>query len=196
MQLVDTLSEIKTHYGFKTREFQSFKFGSVEQCKIMLSEAIILVDKSIGELKWLPEYDQVANWMSDTEGKGLFLSGDCGRGKSNIIMFALPLLFWHCQKKIIKPLHVDDLHEHIGSLTKRKIISIDEIGAEPISSDYGSKYFPFMKVINAAEMNSATLLLSSNLNSEQMRYKYDERTLDRIVRLCKVVKFSGESLRK
>lgn len=195
MRLVDTLNEIKSNYGFKTRDFESISFGTVEECKVLLSEAMQLVDKSM-KLQWLPEYDKVAEWMYDTKGKGLLLSGDCGRGKSNIVMFALPLLFLHKLRKVVKSVHIDNLHSNIDGVIKRKIISIDEVGAEPLTSDYGAKYYPFMKLINAAEMNSSILLLSTNLNSDQIRDKYDERTLDRVVRLCHVVKFTGKSLRK
>lgn len=195
MQLVDTLNEIKSNYGFKSRDFQSISFGSSEECKQILSQSLQLVDPTM-KLQWLPEYNKVAEWMSDTKAKGLLLTGDCGRGKSNIVMFALPLLFLHKLRKVVKPVHIDNLHANIDSIIKRKIISIDEIGAEPILSDFGSKYYPFMKVINAAEVNSSILLLSTNLNGNELRDKYDERTLDRIIRLCEIIKFEGPSLRK
>ncbi len=194
MQLVDTLTEIKSSYGFKTRDFEPISFGNEEECRDMLRESLGLVDPTM-KLRWLPEYEKVVEWMSGTKGKGLLLSGDCGRGKTNIIMFALPLLFLHKLRKVVKPIHVDNLHNSVEFLSKKKIISIDEIGAEAVTSDYGSKYFPFMKVVNAAEMNAAMLLLSTNLSSDQLRSKYDERTLDRLVRLCHVVKFEGKSLR-
>ena len=195
MQLVEKFNEIKEAHGFKVREFNTYSFGDKDQCKSLLVESLKYVDPSMN-LEWLPEYDEVIDWMTNTNGKGLMLSGDCGRGKTNIIMFALPFLFLHRLRKVIRPVHVDNLHIQIDQIIKRRIVSIDEIGAEPISSDYGTKYFPFMKLINAAEMNATTLLLSTNLNGDQIRVKYDERTLDRIVRLCRIIKFKGKSLRK
>lgn len=34
--------------------------------------------------KWLPEYDNVADWLTDNNGQGLFCMGNCGRGKTTI----------------------------------------------------------------------------------------------------------------
>ena len=45
--------------------------------------------------QWLPEYDEVAEWLADNQGKGLMLIGDCGRGKTIITQQIMPLLFQH-----------------------------------------------------------------------------------------------------
>ncbi len=197
-RLVDTYENMKQHnQAFKVRETLKFSFGTFEECKKLLHDALKLIDKT-AEIIWLPEYDQVADWMSNNQGKGLLLSGDCGRGKSNIVMFAMPLLFLHHFRKIAEPIHVQQLPDRLKqkSFMKRWSYTVDEVGAEPETSDYGVKYFPFMNLINEAEINLKVCLFSTNLNSMQMLEKYDNRTLDRLIRLCRVVKFEGDSLRK
>ena len=46
-----------------------------------------------GEIVWLPEYEEVARWLADNQGKGLLCIGNCGRGKTVITRDVLPLLF-------------------------------------------------------------------------------------------------------
>lgn len=41
---------------------------------------------------WLPEYDEVANWLTDNKGMRLFCMGNCGRGKVTICMQVLPCI--------------------------------------------------------------------------------------------------------
>ena len=47
--------------------------------------------------EWLPEYEEIATWLSDNNGRGLLCHGNCGRGKS---LISLPLLiFTRCTIK-------------------------------------------------------------------------------------------------
>lgn len=191
----EAIQALKDH-GFKVREFPRYSFGTQEQCKSLLKDLFLSVDRTIRAFEWLPEYDRVAQWMSDTEGKGLLLTGDCGRGKTNIIQFVLPVLFFDRYRLVIKPVQSENLHENIEAVLKRRIICIDEMGAEPTINDYGTLYEPFNRVVNHAEYDNQVLLLSTNLNSDEIRDRYGERTLDRVVRLCEIVKFKGKSLRR
>ena len=91
-RLVDTYKNMQQHNkAFKVREPLKFSFGKIEECKTLLLDALQLVDRT-AKIEWLPEYEEVAAWMCDNKGKGLLLSGDCGRGKSNIVMFAIASL--------------------------------------------------------------------------------------------------------
>jgi len=70
-----------TKEGFRA-PMRRFSF-SVPNAKYELLQALNCIAGSMGEqLQWLPEYDEVAAWLSDNRGKGLFLFGSCGRGKS------------------------------------------------------------------------------------------------------------------
>ncbi len=181
----------------------NISFGSLENCRKLLWHALLNIDPK-ANLQWLPEYEMVAQWMSNNKGKGLFLTGDCGRGKTNIIAHALPYLFarvacFENQKhlKILQVVHIDNLHQEIEKgMLKRLFYVVDEIGAEPITNYYGSKYFPFMSLLNRAESERKFCLFSSNLNAKQIEEKYDTRTVDRLVSLCHIIRFQGKSLRK
>ena len=73
---------------------------------------------------------------------------------------------------------------------------IDEIGIEPLINDFGEKYEGFNRVLNIAEQRLKPVFVSTNLTPEQMLARYDVRTIDRLVRLSKMVKFEGRSYRK
>lgn len=42
---------------------------------------------------WQPEYDKVADWLTDNKGLGLFCMGNCGRGKTTIVCKYFPALY-------------------------------------------------------------------------------------------------------
>ena len=195
IQLGNTLTGM-SELGVRPRCFINFSFGNIDQCREILKTAILSCDKTIVKFEFLREYELIAEWMTETKGKGLFLTGDVGRGKTNIIYYAIPLLFLHFQKKIVNRVHAEDLKNELSKLKKRKLIAIDDMGVEPVSNEYGVKTEPINSLFNIAENDSKILFISTNMNSEQVLERYGERTLDRIRRLCKVVPFKGESLRR
>ena len=190
-----TLEEtLKNATHIKVRDYKRYSFGNIEECTALFCEAFRLVDKTFTTYKHLPEYDEVIKWMSDTEGKGLFLLGNCGRGKSIIITGVLPLIFNAKIGKILKPIPARKLH----TVTEYKspFIVIDDIGTEEIINDYGTKIDAVENAIFEAEDDLKLLLLTSNLDASAIKERYGDRIYDRIRRLCKVVFMRGDSLRK
>tara|TARA_R100000963_G_C4643605_1_gene107389 strand:+ start:1797 stop:2375 length:579 start_codon:yes stop_codon:yes gene_type:complete len=190
-----TLEEtLKNATHIKVRDFQRYSFGTYDECKKLFEEAFILVDKTIIEYKYLDEYNHIISWLSDTKGKGLFLIGNCGRGKSVIITGVLPLIFNAKKGKILKPIAARKLHK----ITEypSPFIVIDDIGTEEIINDYGTKIDAVENAIFEAEDDLKLLLLTSNLDAKAIKHRYGERIYDRIKRLCKVVFMTGDSLRK
>jgi len=189
-----TLEEtLKNATHIKVRDYQRYSFGSIDECTILFIKAFKLVDKT-AEYEHLDEYNHIISWLSDTKGKGLFLIGNCGRGKSVILTAVLPLIFNAKKGKILKPIAARNLHkvtEHPSPF-----IIIDDIGTEEIVNDYGTKIDAVENAIFEAEDDLKLLLLTSNLDANSIKERYGERIYDRIKRLCKVVFFRGESLRK
>ena len=190
-----TLEEtLKNATHIKVRDYKRYSFGSIEECAALFCEAFMLVDKTVTKYKHLPEYDEVIKWLSDTEGKGLFLLGNCGRGKSIIITGVLPLIFNAKKGKILKSIAARKLHK--VTEYKTPFIVIDDIGTEEIVNDYGTKIDAVENAIFEAEDDLKMLLLTSNLDASSIKERYGERIYDRIKRLCKVVFMRGDSLRK
>ena len=78
-----------------------FRFR-IPDARTELKNALVTVLSAMGErLVWLPEYDKVAAWLSDNNGKGLLLFGNCGRGKSLITRYAIPMLLRKFANRIV-----------------------------------------------------------------------------------------------
>ena len=190
-----TLQEtLKNATHIKVRGYKRYSFGTYEECLALFKEAFLLVDQTVTDYKHLPEYDTVAHWLSDTKGKGLFLIGNCGRGKSVILTGVLPLIFNAKKGKILKPIAARKLHQ--VTEYKSPFIVIDDIGTEEVVNDYGTKIDAVENAIFEAEDDLKMLLLTSNLDAKSIKERYGERIYDRIKRLCLVVFMRGESLRK
>ena len=196
INFTNSINELRDNFDFSVRKFQSFSFGTRAECREILEKSILASDLTIQKFEWIPEYDQIVDWMTDTKGKGLFLMGDVGRGKTNIISHSLPLIFFHLKRKVIKTTQAVDLHKRLNEFRGKALISVDELGTETEQNDYGVKSEPASVLFDMAEANGKTLFVSTNYSSKQIADRYGNRALDRIIRLCRVVKFEGKSMRK
>jgi|WetSurMetagenome_2_1015567.scaffolds.fasta_scaffold00004_24 DNA replication protein DnaC len=192
----DRLSENQLDKSRYERKPKQLTFGSREKLKPVFIESFKMFDKRIVGLKWLPEYEQVLDWLEDNKGKGLYLCGDFGRGKSSIILGVIRPLFEIIGKPLpgfhaIK-LPIDRNFEKYWSW---KYSYIDELGAESMVNDYGEKYEAFNMILNIAEQDLNILVMSSNLTAQQFCQRYGDRAMERINSLCKIIEFKGESLR-
>ena len=205
--LIDRLSEEKC---IVVRRPENLSWGGREYCEGLFCEVFRRVDRSIRLYRHLPEYASVIDWMTSTQGRGLLLYGDCGRGKSIILTGVVPVLLAMKGCRTV-PIHADDFQKaydfaastagydpkmsNLDYLTRTAYPIVDELGVEPLINDYGEKYEGFNRIINAAERYLRPLFLSTNLTREQLLLRYGERTFDRLTHLCRVVEFRGESLR-
>ena len=147
-------------------------------------------------LIWLKEYDEVAQWLGDNNKRGLFLYGNCGRGKTILTRYALPAILLKYFRKIVSYFDVQEMNANLDSVLSKHIIALDDIGTEELTVSYGNKRVAFMEVIDAAEKRGKLLIISSNLGKDELIQKYGDRVFDRIVSTTKRVLFKGESLRK
>ncbi|MCW3806122.1 hypothetical protein [Plebeiibacterium marinum] len=177
-------------------ELPRFTFGTKEECTHLITEIMQKVDKTITNFSFLPEYNEVAEYLSDTKGKGLFLVGSVGRGKSIIAKKVIPVLFHLKQNKIVSVYDALKLGKQMDEAERKKFIVIDDVGTESIYNNYGSKSESFADLITMAEHNSSIVFITTNLTSQQFLDRYGERILNRIDKLCRIVKFEGKSFRR
>lgn len=191
------------------RAKRTMSFGSIDECKAILRFLITECDKTIKSFKWLPAYDEVAKWMSNTEGKGLLLTGEPGLGKTNILSMVVPTLIRNKTKLNVNVIPADQLTKpckrtipsmpespcNLDYLVACPFPIIDDVGTESVVNNYGEKFDPVQRVVAAAEKDNKALFISTNLSVEELIRRYDVRTADRMQGLCKVVEFKGYSLR-
>ena len=149
-----------------------------------------------GKAKWLPEYEEVANWLSGNDGRGLLCYGNCGRGKSLICWKIIPLLLNHYCRKIVACYDAQQMNADIDAVKAKHIIYIDDVGTENLSVKFGDKRLAFCEIVDEAEKRGKLLMLTTNLSLDEISQKYGERTMDRLVAITTRVIFKGESLRK
>ena len=126
-------------------------------------------------------------------GYGIILSGDAGIGKTFLMRSLGARLYG-----------ADGIAEYglrfIGNWydwTDEKDICIDDLGAEGIVSEYGAKD-DVLKIVLAhrAERQNGRTSITTNLSSEQIAARYGDRTLSRILGMCKPFAMTGTSQRK
>lgn len=146
--------------------------------------------------EWLPEYKQIVEWLENNEGRGLFLYGNCGRGKTVLAQYVIPAILLKYSRKVVVSYDAQQMNLKLDEVLQKKIIGIDDVGTEDILNSFGNKRLAFLEVIDAAEKYGKLLIITSNLNQEQLIEKYGDRAMDRIISTTKRVLFSGKSLRK
>lgn len=188
------------------RQKWCWSWGKTPQdCRSLFIQIFKQVDDTIDNFVWLPEYEQIVDWMISTNDKGLMLMGDCGRGKSLILNYVLPVLF-RMYNRNVRPVHAQDLgrtfpysttnETYLDRLLQTNFPIIDEIGVEPMMNDYGEKTEGLNMILNVAERYHRPVFISTNLSELQLLDRYGERTVDRLAHLCRTVHFKGDSLRK
>lgn len=146
--------------------------------------------------EWQPEYDQIVQWLSDNKGKGLFLFGDCGRGKSFLSRYVLPSILLEHKDIVMKSYDIQQVNRQIDELLTRRVLSIDDIGTEDISNVYGNRRLAFAEIMDAAEKYGKLLVISTNLTRDQVVEIYGKRVYERIIATTQRVEFKGKSLRR
>lgn len=172
----------------------NFSFGTKEECKELFRQAFIYSDQTITEFKMLPEYEKVIEWMTNSRGRGLALLGSPGLGKTIILTGVLPIIFNVVYEKILTTIVANDLINDPDYLDRRWAYAIDDIGVERLASDFGSRYEIVDLAVNKAEEKIKPLFLTSNLKMEGLHERYGVRFTDRLLRLCRVIDFSEDSM--
>lgn len=148
------------------------------------------------EFVWQPEYDEVVKWFEDNQGRGLFLFGDCGRGKSLLSRYVIPAILLKYMKRVVSVYDIQEMNAKIDEVMKKHIISLDDIGTEELSVNYGNKRLAFAEIMDSVEKHGKLAIVSTNLKKDAIIERYGERIYDRIISTTYRIEFKGNSLRR
>lgn len=146
------------------------------------------------------EYDEVAEWLEDTKGKGLFLYGSCGTGKSMLARRVLPSIIY-METKGKNRFQIFDafqmgIKEEYDKMLYYHYIVLDDIGNEGVLNQYNPNKKYLLPILDAVEKKGKIIIMTSNLCcAEDIIEKYDEPTYDRIKGVTKPILFDFESMR-
>lgn len=145
---------------------------------------------------WIPQYDQIAEWLEDNKGRGLLLYGSCGLGKTFLTRYVITAIILKYHNKVVHSFDMSELNKEPDKVLAKHIIALDDIGTEDISIRFGEKRSVVPEILDAAEKYGKLLLLTSNLGGEDLIKKYGNRTFDRILAVTKRIEFNGKSFRE
>ncbi len=169
-----------------------------------IKQCFLEYDSSITEANFvfLPEYKKLREYLKDTQGKGLLLSGGPGVGKSIILKKIIPTVYALRNLEVF-PVSCYDLHKIMNPkesnetvfdrVSQRRYILLDEIGVEINVNIYGEKFNPVEWLINASEDNNKALFATTNLNDEMLYALYGKRAFDRLIKKVTKIEFVKKS---
>ena len=170
-------------------------FDSADTAREEFSNIISLVDGSITKFEWMTDYDKIIEWMLNTNGRGLLLTGNPGLLKTVVATLVIPVLFNTKYQMNIRPVDSINIENHYQYFNNSPVIVVDDVGVEPPVNDFGIKREPFSLLVDFCEKKSKVLIFTTNLSSERMIERYGIRTVDRQDKICTTVKLNGESKR-
>lgn len=171
-------------------------FIQVPEAKIILKNALTYFLGLEGkQLVWLPQYDQVAEWLENNKGLGLFLYGTSGLGKTFLTRYAISAILLKYCNKVVSSFDMVEANKEPEKVLQKHIIALDDIGTEEISVKYGEKRSVVPEILDSVEKYGKLIMLTSNLGAEQLVQKYGTRTMDRIIGTTKRIEFAGKSFR-
>jgi DNA replication protein DnaC len=121
--------------------------------------------------------------------------GDCGRGKSMLLRYVLPVILLKYANKVVSVFDVQQMNKKPDDVLSKHIIGLDDIGTEDISVLNGNKRSVFSEVMDCAEKYAKLLIIATNLNSEQIEQIYGTRVIERIISTTRRIEFKGKSFR-
>ena len=144
---------------------------------------------------WIDEYNSVVAWLENNEGLGLYLYGKNGNGKTVLCKKIIPAIMLKYHRKVFRYYDYQDINTKADEMLTKHFISIDDIGNEEQSVSFGNRRWILPEIMDLAEKRNGIVILSSNLNGEQLVEKYGIRTFERIVSCTKRIEFKHKSFR-
>lgn len=154
---------------------------------------------------------QAARWLIDPNGTpGLMLMGLCGNGKSTLAQ-AISWLVAHVtdakheipihKAKAVTRLCAASQHSKTASEQYDKIFTLpmmilDDLGEEPTEAlVYGMVHTPIVDLICERYDKQRLTIVTTNLNTDELRNKYGARIYDRFQEMFTTIAFENDSYR-
>jgi DNA replication protein DnaC len=152
---------------------------------------------SLGNKKYveLPDYKLITDWLGDNKGKGLFLYGNVGTGKTFITRYVIPAILLKYKRLIVSAFDMTEVNASPDNVLSKRLISLDDLGTEEAYIKFGEKRMVIYEIVDAAEKYGKLLLITSNLSFDELVSKYGSRVFDRLVETTTLIEFKGESFR-
>lgn len=161
-----------------------------------IEEQMPIISKCIGvDVVNTKLVSQVIEYLADTQGKHLLLLGSCGTGKTLLATKIIPVIFMAKLGKIFKVIKACELFDKLEEAKKYPFVVIDDFGTESTAVNFGNKIDTISEVVDSIEGRKCLVIMTSNLDANQIKQKYGIRTYDRLRGLFKVIQVNEKSMR-
>ena len=189
-RIKDVICELEKQ-GYKLKETENIVIDDAREKIKTIGK--ILLDNFV----MLEEYNQIADFFqSGTNGRSLALIGGCGTGKTFFSTKILPVLLKYELNKQCTIIKATELADNLHGYMRQNFLVVDDVGTEEDVNNFGNLKHQFAEWVNSVEYRDCFTAISTNLNGEQIKQKYDQRTYDRIKGNFKVILFKNQSFRK
>lgn len=189
-RIKDIICELERQ-GYKLKEEENIVIENAHE-KIETIGKILLEN-----FVMLDEYKHIADFFQNgTNGRSLALIGGCGTGKTFFLTKIMPVLLKLERNKQCTIIKATELADNLHGYMRQNYLVVDDIGTEEDVNTYGNKKHQFAEWVNSVEYRDCFTAISTNLNGDQIKQKYDQRTYDRIKGNFKVILFKNQSFRK
>ena len=158
-------------------------------------------------------YNLCLEYVRDIEnniqnGRGLFLTGDVGTGKTHLAIAIIDYIArlkkrdWHYTMIYVSAVDLlanirmsynsGGTEEIVRQYEDINLLIIDDIGVEK-TSDWVHEMF--YKIIDHRYNELKPMIIISNLRGDEINEKLSERIMSRVYEMCKGVKFKGKDYR-
>ena len=189
MEQIDFMKAVKMCFN----ELPNKVFFKVADAEDVLERALKWRFGLTGETYvYNPVYKEVADWLSDNKGKGLFMFGHCGQGKTILAHYILPAIFSYYVKpsKVMNYYPMVEANTKVDEVLKHHIICLDDVGVEEQYVEYGFKRNSFSEIMDAVEQKGKLVVITTNLSPEEIEARYGTRTIERIIATCRPICFN------
>ena len=168
-------------------------------------------DKSRNKKAWEACLEWARNFEQHLEdGKGLFITGTVGTGKTHLLaaisdyiarifkrkLKTRPWINYVTSTELISQIknsfESHNTEEVIEGFEECSLLIIDDIGTEKITE---FSYEQIYKIIDSRYRNMKPVIITSNLNDNEIKEKLSERIVSRIYETCKGIKLTGKDYR-
>jgi len=177
---------------------QPIDFLTTPQASIpsfLMPEARIRMETELRRLygdrtQWLSGYDRVAQWLadnrskSDGRGRGLFLFGGSGTGKTTLVTRILPAVFQRNLRVVSAADLYDILHPSAATakpgtspyarkeeLLRQRALVIDDMGREPLYR-YKNRDTSILDILDLTEQRGLLLIIATSLSPQPCPANY------------------------
>ena len=163
--------------------------------KEVTDEQVTTLLQQCAERGYVPDAQTPDILRAYLQGYGVMLTGSAGTGKTMLMRQLLGNgRIQHAQRDIAD-WGLDQIH---GWFDWRddKTVCIDDLGAERATASYGEREDILRLVIERRAAGRKITHVTTNLDSDQIRARYGDRILDRLMGMCRVFKMVGASRRE